>query len=213
DRKYEDKDEELEFYIHSVDAEKFVYWVPEGGSRNSPPTFYKLDRVHSTQYAERKHKEHVARLEPLKTGEAEGEETEEKEKHWEKVSFDFEDLVEKNYQQLLRGASTSDVQIRGVKTRKRSTTGASPVQPSAAATVRARPVPSPAAATPTESAAATDGDPAAATPTADTPAAATPPAEVDTPPEQPQVTPEQAQELQQALNDAMNTEGLSPEDR
>lgn len=184
DRRYTDEEQGLDFYIHSADQKRFVYWVKEGG-RNSP--FYKLARTSDSHYITRREQTRLPtnlEPEPSEDENPEGKD-DEKEKHFEIVPANHENLVEKDYQQLVAGAMPSK-ELRGVKSRKRG-----PMTPAAATTgqqgigqapgVRARPVPSPTTETTPAAPDATAAEGAAAPETPATTEAGATPAPVEAP--------------------------------
>jgi hypothetical protein len=119
-RYYKNDDLQIEFYIHSADAERFVYWV------NDPKKKYSLPRVSESPYV----RERPKGLRPDEDPAAEPPKPEER-----KIVYgqpvDFENRIEEDYREKLDGGPGS-----GVLKPRGGAAGSSPPQRSGAAAPR-----------------------------------------------------------------------------
>ena len=101
DRWFQDEEKGLDFKVHSVDADKIIYWT------DNPNRKYSLPRVSESYFLEETREER--RLAPKKDEEEEGEETEEEKKFFKRFPKGTRPLEkrEEDYRKLLAGQETT----------------------------------------------------------------------------------------------------------
>ncbi len=101
DRWFQDEEKGLDFKVHSVDADKIIYWT------DNPNRKYSLPRVSESYFLEETREER--RLAPKKDEEEEGEEAEEEKKFFKRFPKGTRPLEkrEEDYRKLLAGQETT----------------------------------------------------------------------------------------------------------